>query len=626
MIAISLALLGCTSLPGRAPRPSVLLVTLDTTRADHLGPYGASFARTPTLDRLAADGATFLRAYASCPLTIPSHSTILTGRYPPAHGVHDNGAFLLGDAELTLAERLHDAGWHTLAVTSAFPTQRRWGFGQGFDVYHDPLTRRPTQLDWSDQRRADEVVDDVIASLAAIPDDGRPVFAWVHLFDAHWPYDPPPAYADTVPGRPYDGEIAFADHELGRLLAAWDGRSAGRPSLVVVTADHGEGLGDGGELTHGFLLHDGTVHVPLLVRGPGFAPGARPDGPVSHVDLVPTVLGVVGVPGDDRLQGRDLRDGGSGEAYSEARTGQYQLGLAPLAARTTAAGRYTRGAWGATYPANGDRVDVRGVRVPDDGADARALDAAIARIGAGTAPEAPADPEVTAMLEALGYAGSDPAAPAGDIDPRDVIDVIPLTWRARQALGAHHPDQADALIGRLERRMPGTIGVDRLRADWLRATGRPTDAHRLLADVYDRAPSGEVALSLGDLDAALGRWADAAGWYDEAYRLDPASPRAMAGRARSAQMLGDPASAEELAAAFLAVYPDHAELELILAELQLADGAPREALAGATDALDGLPDSAWAHRVYGEAAWALGRPDPAIDALQEALRLDPYPA
>ena len=166
-----------------APEPlSVLLVTLDTTRADHLGAYGWAVADTPTLDRLAAEGTRFTRAYSTCPLTIPSHSTIMTGRPPPAHGVRDNGDFILGDDAITLAERFDDAGYATAAFTAAFPTQRRWGFDQGFDVYSDPLERLPTELDWRDERAADEVTDDALQTLPTL--DG-PQFVWVHYFDAH---------------------------------------------------------------------------------------------------------------------------------------------------------------------------------------------------------------------------------------------------------------------------------------------------------------------------------------------------------------------------------------------------------------------------------------------------------
>lgn len=316
-----LPFLGACLNPSERP-PSVLLVTMDTTRADHLGPYGYLHASTPNLDELARAGTRWTRAYSSAPLTIPSHSTILTGRYPPSHGVGDNGDFILGPEQVSLAERFAEADYSTFAVTAAFPTQARWGFDQGFDLFHDPLERPPQLLDWRDQRTAEEVAQDFIDTLA---DQRGPVFAWLHFFDPHWPYEPPeafrdPANASTSPEALYDGEISYMDHELGRVLRAWEDRFPG--STVLVTADHGEGLGDGGKVSHGFLLHDGTIHIPLIATGPGLEEGAFIDDPVSHVDIAPTLLAVAGLAPHDGLQGRDLREGGTNRPYSEALTGR----------------------------------------------------------------------------------------------------------------------------------------------------------------------------------------------------------------------------------------------------------------------------------------------------------------
>ncbi|MBT3219541.1 MAG: sulfatase, partial [Proteobacteria bacterium] len=337
MLYLLACLIGCGGATKEPPPPSVLLITLDTTRADRLGPYGYGLATTPTYDRLAHEGTVFERAYSSCPLTIPSHSTIFTGRYPPSHGVRDNGDFILGPDAITLAERYREAGWLTAAFTSAFPTQKRWGFAQGFHVYHDPLERQPTQLDWRDQRTADEVIDDALETLTKFDRD-KPWFVWVHLFDAHWPYEPPEPFATNHKGRPYDGEIAFADSEVGRFLNWWEKQRSG--SYTVITSDHGEGLGDGGEQTHGFLLHDGTMRVPLIVQGPKIEGGKRIKDPVGLVDIAPTLLDLTGLDIHPEVQGKNIFQGGSSEVYAEALTGQFNLGLAPLFSSTGSAGRY----------------------------------------------------------------------------------------------------------------------------------------------------------------------------------------------------------------------------------------------------------------------------------------------
>ena len=188
----------------------------------------------PTYSALATYGALFLRAYSPYPLTIPSHSTILTGKTPPAHGVRDNGEFVLGPEQTTLAEHFEAAGYQTAAFTAAFPTQAHWGFGQGFALYHDPLERLPNKRDWRDERLAEEVVDDVMAIL---PKSDKPCFLWVHLFDAHWPYSPPSPWAETHADNPYLGEIAYTEAQVSRLVTWWKDRHPN--SILTLTADHG---------------------------------------------------------------------------------------------------------------------------------------------------------------------------------------------------------------------------------------------------------------------------------------------------------------------------------------------------------------------------------------------------
>jgi tetratricopeptide (TPR) repeat protein len=614
LLPVCLGIFACTD---PEPPPSVLLITLDTTRADRLGSYGYLHAETPTSDRLAAQGVRYSRAYSTCPLTIPSHATIFTGRTPMSHGVRDNGDFVLGDAAVTLAERFRDAGYHTAAFTAAFPTQARWGFDQGFAVYHDPLERLPDQLDWRDERPASAVIDDALATLATAT---GPTLAWVHLFDAHWPYKPPEPFLSGHEGRPYDGEIAYADNELGRLLTWWDERFPN--SIVVLTSDHGEAMGEGGEQTHGFLLHDGTIRVPLILRGPGIDPGSVVDTPVSHVDIAPTVLALAGISLHEGMDGKDLRTGGSGQAYSEALTGQFNLGLAPLSAVTESGGRYTEGGYGAWYPASGSKVAVD----PDQGAVLSGPRDRLAAMRGGhaeiEAPSAALDAEALAQLQALGYMGGDPTAPAGTIDPRDVIDVIPLTWRVRQALSRGRPDQAKQMVTKLSSRMPGTFGVQLLEAQVTRAEGRIREALEMLAALYIQAPSATLALQLAEGHAAAGAWAEAESWFSEAMTRQPNSADAMAGLVQATRRNGDSAHAQALADRFLEVYPDHARIALVRAEMLHQNGRLDEAHVAAEAALASMPRSAWAQTLSAQLLWELGRPNEAIERLQEALQLD----
>jgi len=602
--------------------PSVLLITLDTTRADRLSPYGHTNIETPTYQAIADAGTLFSHAYSTCPLTIPSHSTIMTGTPPPVHGVRDNGDFILGDEAITLAEQFQAAGYSTFAFTSAFPTQARWGFDQGFDTYHDPLSRLPDELDWRDERQAGVVIDDALATLN---DDEGPAFVWIHLFDAHWPYSPPEPFASQYKDSPYDGEIAYADSQVGRFLTWWDQNHP--DSVVLITSDHGEGLGDGGEQTHGYLLHDGTIRVPLLLRGPDIPKGAVIDEAVSHVDIAPTLLATANLPIPETMQGRNLLTGGSETAYSEALTGQFNLGLAPLFSLTETAGRYTEGGWGGFYPMSDQGIATE----PDKDADLGPYTKKWERIQAGfpvpeqdVATEASLDAEAWEQLAALGYVGGDPAAPAGNIDPRDVIDIIPLTWRARMAIGSGRPQMAEKMLAVLETRMPNAFGVRTLRARLDAAQGRHSEATAAFTDLFLQSPQSTLALTLASLHERAGNWEEAVDWYQEALHIQSASPDAMAGLVRAYRMMGMLEQSQLLAEQFLQIYPDHARIILVRAELLLLQGNFTDALVDAQTALQLNPNSPWAFSLNAQIQWELGEADAAIDLLTEALARDRF--
>lgn len=357
-------------------RPNVLLITMDTLRADRLNCYGNERIRTPHIDALAERGVLFERAYASVPITLPSHTTIMTGLYPHQHGVRDNGVYRLDPSLVTLAETLRDAGYETAAFVSAFVLDRRFRIDQGFDHFDDEMVAplRTDQLvtgaadlpehsqrwiaTWQQpyQRRADETVRRALDWLAGRRDGDRPCFLWVHLFDPHSPYQPPSpwdtcydaAYAGTMDGTTatfaekaavspglfraedignmiarYDGEVSYADEQIGRLIAAWPDDDH---SLVVFTSDHGEAFGEHRTFwEHMGEIYQENVHVPLILVGAeGVPPGSRRDDLVGSVDILPTVLDVVGLPSPDGLPGRSLLDAarkrGPGEGiYTETR-------------------------------------------------------------------------------------------------------------------------------------------------------------------------------------------------------------------------------------------------------------------------------------------------------------------
>jgi arylsulfatase A-like enzyme len=264
----------------RKPRPNVLLITIDTVRADHLGCYGAKDIQTPTLDALARDGILFERAISQVPLTWPSHAVILTGLYPFQNGVQDFTGQPLDARFRSLAQAFQKNGYATGAVVSAFVLDRSWGLARGFDFYDDAFAPEAfvnRDLGLVD-RRAGESVTRALAWLKKNP--RRPFLFWLHLYDPHSPYDPPEPYRTQYQGHPYDGEIAYADHELGRVIAWLKQTQLYNQTLIVFLSDHGESLGEHGEHEHGFFVYNATVHIPLIVK-PAAGSGIRP-GKVSR--------------------------------------------------------------------------------------------------------------------------------------------------------------------------------------------------------------------------------------------------------------------------------------------------------------------------------------------------------
>lgn len=297
LIAAIVLAAGCrpreTATQPAAPRPSILLVTLDTTRADAVGPEARGI-ETPSFNALARSARRFRYAYAAVPQTLPSHASMLTGLYPAGHGLHENGRYLAPSQSL-LAEKLHAAGYRTAAFVSAFALARRFGLARGFDTYDDAMPEP------QNERTAQETTDRVLAFLQQ--PSTAPTFLWVHYYDPHFPYEPPEPYRSRFASKPYLGEVASMDAQLGRLVAAWRQRF-GNGAAIVVAGDHGEGLGDHGEQQHGNLMYQATMHVPLLIAGPGVAAGVS-ETPVSTRRIFHTILDWAGIDAANSLRRGD---------------------------------------------------------------------------------------------------------------------------------------------------------------------------------------------------------------------------------------------------------------------------------------------------------------------------------
>ncbi len=420
---------------GGAGAWNVLLVTLDTTRADHLGAYGYAHADTPAIDALAAQGVRYARCYSAAPLTLPSHATILTGLLPPRHGVHANGVQILAEEAVTLAEILAGQGYRTGAVVAAFVLDGRFGLRQGFQHYDDDLAAgsRPSRYGYA-MRDARQVTDAALSWLRE--KTRRPFFLWVHYFDPHAPYEPPgfdPASLRVPYRTPYDAEIEFVDSQLKRLLDFLGETGAAERTLVVLSADHGEALWDHGELTHGLFAYDATLLVPLIVRFPDQRlAGTAIAEPVSLADLMPGVLTWIGRAVPEGLDGRPLRleeDGAADAApgdqllYFENEGPAHLFGWSPL--RGVVAGRHKliRAPEPELYDLLEDPYETQNLYHPEEARSRALLERfqvrmeeleALPRLGAA---EADLSEESRARLRALHYAD------AGDPSPG------PGSWR-----------------------------------------------------------------------------------------------------------------------------------------------------------------------------------------------------
>ncbi|MGB5219489.1 MAG: sulfatase, partial [Polyangiales bacterium] len=376
-------------------RPNVVVITIDTLRADRLGCYGFEQARTPRIDALAAEGVRVDRAMAAVPITLPSHTTIFTGLNPPAHGVRDNGLYKVPDEAETLAERLKAEGYRTQAFVSAWVLHHRFNLDQGFDGYEDVLADEgDPEMFRVPERSGKATMDSVLNWLdtAAYPSKESPFFLWVHLFDPHQPYAPPEEDAKASPTL-YDGEIASVDRQIGRFIDKLRDKNVLDDTILVLTSDHGESLGEHGEATHALFIYESTIRVPLIVRYPHGLPGGKVyDGAVAGVDLMPTILGLLGLKPND-TQGVDLSKALAGNAepparspYSESVHPELEFGMAPLHGLRSEQWTYIRAPRAELYDRSTDPGEMRNLL--GDGAptsqgaraQALALDQALAAV------------------------------------------------------------------------------------------------------------------------------------------------------------------------------------------------------------------------------------------------------
>jgi Flp pilus assembly protein TadD len=619
----------------RDPGLSILLVSVDTLRADALGCYGRAGAATPWIDRLAAEGVRFATAHAHNVVTLPSHANLLSGDYPLRHGVRDNTGFRLPPGHPTIATILRDAGWSTGGFVSAFPLESRFGLGRGFEVYDDRLGGAETSTAFLvPERRGEETVAAAARWMKGVA--GRRFFAFVHLYEPHFPYDPPAPFAARFAAEPYQGEVAAADAALGPLLGPILDAGAGSRTLVVLTSDHGESLGEHGEATHGVFAYESTLRVPLVLWAPGLFAPAVVRTPARHVDVLPTLLDAVGLASPPALPGRSLLPviaGGGGpepDSYLEALSASLNRGWAPLHGAIHGGMKYVDLPLPELYDLREDPRETRNLAAarPRDVERMRDLLGGLRTGDVGVDSRVREEEAALERLRALGYVAEATAAPkksyTEDDDPKRLIDVdarirdVVTLFRAGDydaAIAAcretirRRPDMPLSYLqlaylerrrGRIEAALAATRKAVDLRpldaesvglhAVYLIEAGRAGEALAFLAPYANNEPPDlGVLTALGMAQARTGRTAEALATFARARETDPSNGMPLVNAGTVYLMAGDRTRA-------------------------------RQAFEAALDLDDGL---ARAHNSLGVIAAEEGRLPEAIARWRKAAALDP---
>jgi arylsulfatase A-like enzyme/Flp pilus assembly protein TadD len=613
--------------PPRQPRSStpprnILLITIDTLRADSIGAYGNARAATPWLDRLAAGGVRFDNARAHNVVTLPSHANILTGRLPPEHGIRDNAGFRLASTEETLATRLKSNGFRTGAFVSAFPLDSRFGLARGFDVYDDSFVDARARPAMVEQERAG--AETVAAAQRWLQSGDRSArwFCWIHLYEPHFPYAPPEPFASRFADAPYAGEVAAADAALGPILQPIVEAGVAADTLVIVTSDHGEALGEHDEATHGIFAYDATLKVPLLFYYPRQLPARIVSTPAGHVDILPSIMQALDLPADSELNGRSLDIEVSGtpavetqELYFEALSGSLNRGWAPLTGVLAGGMKYIELPLPELYDMQADPGERRNLAA-ERPQQVNALRQVLRAFDRGTLRRAPETAEVKERLRSLGYVASEGNGRvkySDEDDPKRLIrfesklqDVVGqyLSGNLQDALArcrelvAERPSMRVALLqlAQLERESgnlaaaiaalrrareinPGDAETASLLGAYLTAQNNPADAIAVLEPFANGPePDAQVLMTLSLALARTNRTGEALGLLDRARGQDPTNALILVHVGTVQLMARRRAEARQAFEAALALNPDVARAHSSLAAMAVEDGRGAEAL------------------------------------------------
>ena len=614
------------SLGAAEARPNVILVTIDTLRADHVGCYGYKAVQTPTIDGLARSGARFTHAYTPVPITLPAHSALFTGSFPMATGMHDFSGNKLPATAETLAEILRQNGYATAAFIGSAVLDSRFGLNQGFDTYFDHFDfSRLLEINLDQMaRRGDVVVDEVLNWLKLYP--RQPFFLWVHLYDPHHPYTPPEPFASQYRSHPYDGEIAFADSQLGRLNASLKEMGVLDRAVIVLAGDHGEGLGEHGEQTHGFFIYNSTVHVPLIIKVPG-ALSRVIDSEVSLVDVMPTILQSLKVPIPASVQGRSLLGQIQGRpasapsnVYAESYLPLLHFRWSQLRSLQSGGLKYIDTTRPEIYDLRTDPKELKNLYATRQaqGHEMRdRLNSLIRRLtpagGAATADRELTDPALLERLKSLGYVAVSAGtfAEAGGKTLPDTKDRIEIYELVSEALSdGQHGRYQEALtkLQAAEKTELESVTVNYLMAlNYFRLKDFRHSIERFQATLRIDPKFALAAYYLGLAQVQMNDFEGATISFERALELDPTNFNAAYNLGATYLKNNRVDAALRQFQRAVEINPDYAQAHGALGELYLYLKRPEDAAKSLERTIELAPKAPKAHQNLGRAYEALGR-------------------
>jgi arylsulfatase A-like enzyme/Tfp pilus assembly protein PilF len=557
-LALAFATRAGRQIDAQSAPPNVVLITLDTVRADRIGAYGYTKGATPTIDRLAREGVRFADATSQAPLTGPAHAALLTAQYPARLGVRDNATTPVPQGTRTLARALKEKGYRTGGFVGAFILGPEYGFAQGFDVFDATFARYSAGNKLQAQRLGGEVVDQAVKWLRT--GSAQPTFAWIHLYDAHAPYEAPAPFRARFAASPYDGEIAYVDSCVARIVDVLEQTKQLDNTVISIVADHGEGLGDHGEAEHGLFLYDAVLHVPWVLRLPARdAAGKVVETQVRSIDVAPTLAALAGtaISGVDGesvmplIRGAARRD--PPPSYAETYYPKWHFGWSELRSVRVGDWKYIDAPKPELYDMRADAREARNA-VDARGTLATGLSNELGKIAGGfgsAATSAPQpDPDTLARLRSLGYVGI--AAPSSGARGPDPKDMVPKLEMFRSGI--------TAAMSALERRAPDAAIAELKK----------------LVAINDR--SYELHLFLGDAYAAKREHETALGEYDAAAVLNPTTAAPLVSQARVYLAMGDVGRAQEKLDRAAKIEPASSEAAVVLGSIFEKQGRGAEAL------------------------------------------------